>query len=67
MTYADRSWWTGDSYLPLGFEHIENTPPQTSYIKRNEWLRYTENQKPDGSGYIKLENAGNRKFLLKLK
>jgi hypothetical protein len=67
MTYADRSWWTGDSYLPLGFEHIENTPPQTGYIKRNEWLRYTENQKPDGSGYIKLENAGNRKFLLKLK
>jgi hypothetical protein len=67
MTYADRCWWTGESYLPLGFEWVENTPPQTCWLKPYDWVRYPEYQKPDGGGYLELENAGNRKFLLKLK
>lgn len=67
MTYADRCWWTGDSYLPLGFELIENTPPQAFWIKTVEWVRHSAHQKPDGEGYLHLENAGNRKFLLRLK
>lgn len=67
MTYADRCWWTGDSYLPLGFEWIENTPSQAFWVKAGEWMRYPAHQKPDSEGYLPLENAGNRKFLLRLK
>lgn len=67
MTYADRCWWTGDSYIPLGFEWIENTPPQAFWVKADEWMRYPAHQKPDSERYLQLENAGNRKFLLRLK
>lgn len=70
MTYADRSWWTGDSYTRLGFEMVENTPPQTFWVKPGEWERYPDGkilpEKINKEGFVRIENAGNRKFLLLL-
>lgn len=44
MTYADRDWWSGKSYVPLGFKMIEHTPPLQFWIHPEEKIRYTGNQ-----------------------
>lgn len=44
MTYTDRDWWTGKSYLPLGFKKIELMPPIEFWVKPTENKRFTKNQ-----------------------
>lgn len=67
MTYADRTWWTGDSYTRLGFETLENTAPQTFWVKPGDWVRFPEGkiseEEINKEGFVKIENAGNTKFL----
>jgi very-short-patch-repair endonuclease len=36
VTYADRSWSTGDLYERMGFKFIQKTPPNYHYIINNE-------------------------------
>ena len=42
LTYADRCWSTGDVYKKLGFEFIQNTPPNYFYYKNG--YRYSRYQ-----------------------
>ncbi|HYG15787.1 MAG TPA: hypothetical protein VEC12_08545, partial [Bacteroidia bacterium] len=46
MTYADRTWWTGDSYRVLGFQPAGSTPPQSFWVKPGEWVRYITGKVP---------------------
>lgn len=70
MTYADRNWWTGDSYLPLGFRMVETTAPQAFWVKLGDWHRFPEGKITEeeilAGGFVRIENSGNRKFLLSL-
>lgn len=49
MTYADRNWWTGDSYKALGFQYAGTTPPQAFWVKPGEWVRFIPGKVP---GYL---------------
>lgn len=44
MTYTDRDWWTGKSYMPLGFKKTELVAPITFWLKPTENVRYTKQQ-----------------------
>ena len=71
MTYADRDWSDGQSYEKLGFQRLELTEPQLFWLRPGEWVRYYPNRLPDGltanematKGYIRVYNAGSRKFV----
>ncbi len=71
MTYADRDWSAGGSYLKLGFTALGDTPPQPFWIRPDEGIRYTQNTLPPDVtdvnarilGYIPVFNAGSRKFV----
>lgn len=70
MSYADRDWSNGNSYKKMGFNLIENTPPQEFLIHPDEMIRLypqrlkeTENELLQ-KGYLKIYNAGNAKFIL---
>ena len=71
MTYADRDWSAGDSYLKLGFVAIDDTVPQPFWIHLATGIRHTLNTLPDGVtnanarmlGYVPIFNAGSRKFV----
>ena len=75
MTYADRDWSTGRSYEKLGFTFVENTPPQLFFIHPQELIRYYLQRLPQGAteeellkkGYLRIYNAGNKKYLKLLK
>lgn len=82
MTYADRDWSTGSSYLKLGFRFEGNLPPQTFEINRvGLYRKYINNQQviplngnekinaPWKSGHtiLKVSNAGSAKFILDLR
>ncbi|MFI5221684.1 MAG: hypothetical protein ACHQK8_05120 [Bacteroidia bacterium] len=73
MTYADRDWSSGESYKKIGFKWIENTPPQLFFIHPLKMIRqYPQrlNQTEEellNSGYIKIYNSGNAKFILDLR
>ncbi len=71
MTYADRDWSVGDSYVKLGFEKVQVMPP-TAYIldletktrlHESRYLALPEKQKPKKT--IKFYNAGSIKFIKK--
>ena len=73
MTYADRDWSSGNSYKKMGFVFLENTLPQEFFIHPDEMIRYYPHRLPAKisstdemikSGYIKIYNAGNAKFIL---
>jgi hypothetical protein len=71
MTYADRDWSDGESYLRLGFECIGETPPQTFWVHPSEKLRIYGHRLPFSEeemrsrGYFPIFNMGNLKFLKK--
>ncbi len=75
MSYADRDWSLGRSYEKLGFTFVENTPPQLFYIHPQEQVRYYLQRLPGGrhedellaKGYLRIYNAGNKKYLKLLK
>jgi len=73
MTYADRDWSNGNSYIKMGFILIENTQPLEFFIHPIEMIRYHAHSLPTKfstieemtkAGYIKIYNAGNAKFIL---
>ena len=65
MTYADRDWSDGHSYQRLGFELIEQTPPQLFWIDPQTFERHKQ---PNANGhFVEIYNAGNLKFLKKMK
>ena len=65
MTYADRDWSDGRSYQRLGFDLVEQTPPQAFWVDSQTFNRYKQ---PNTDGHSKqIYNAGNFKFLKKLK
>lgn len=74
MTYADRDWSDGASYRRLGFEAVDDTPPQRFWLWPDEGIRYYENALPGGVteanarslGYVPVFNAGSRKFVRKV-
>lgn len=63
MTYADRDWSTGESYLKVGFNWVEETAPQVFYIDELNQSRITENQITNSQNKIKIHNAGSIKFV----
>jgi hypothetical protein len=44
MTYADRDWWTGRSYYPLGFKQTELMPTLGFWLKLPNYTRFTKQQ-----------------------
>jgi hypothetical protein len=69
MTYADRDWSDGRSYEKVGFERIGITPPQEFFLNTELLQRYYPNKLPEHSKAMMKQvfNAGNIKFLMKLK
>ncbi|WP_020529587.1 hypothetical protein [Flexithrix dorotheae] len=71
MTYADRDWSYGKSYITLGFEVIQETPTQLFLVDKSNFQRfYPDKLLQDGSvekAWAKAYNAGNLKFILDLK
>ncbi len=67
MTYADSDWSDGTNYEKLGFERIAQTPPLNFILDNQTLTRKTSphNEFPDPS--FTIYNAGNWKFLMKLK
>lgn len=57
MTYADRNWWTGDSYRGLGFQPAGTTSPQWFWVKPGEWVRYAPGRIP-GTLHNDLKTSG---------
>lgn len=71
MTYADLEWSDGHSYLKLGFKEIGDTNPHAYWIDTQQMQRYPAHRLPEGireheapeHGYLKIYNAGSRKFV----
>jgi len=74
MSYADREWSNGSTYLTLGFEMIDTTVPQTFWLPPDSMERLYSNQIPKlkkeelfGSGWKEFSNSGNWKLVKLLK
>ena len=68
MTYADRDWSDGRGYEKVGFQRMEATSPQTFFLDANTLIRhYPHRIESIPTDLIKIENAGNLKYLLDLK
>lgn len=70
MTYADRDWSDGRSYARLGFDRVGSTSAQTFFVnpttlERHYGERLEKIETP--TDWIKIFNAGNWKFLRKMK
>jgi len=72
MSYADRDWSLGKSYMAAGFKLKAITPPSKLYLDRITLQRYFSHRIPDqpdespASPYIEIFNTGNLKFILDL-
>ena len=63
MSYADRDWSAGASYLKLGFEQVSFTEPQVFEI--DESFKRTLVKTSDSTLSKKVFNTGSIKFILK--
>ena len=70
MTYVDREWSEGSSYLKLGFSIDRITKPQTFYISPDgsrhyagELLRTNTTEQLNELNWIAVENLGNIKLV----
>lgn len=63
MSYADRDWSAGASYLKLGFEQVSFTEPQVFEIDEN--FKRTLVKISDSTLNKKVFNTGSIKFILK--
>ncbi|RNL52240.1 hypothetical protein [Pedobacter jejuensis] len=63
MTYADRDWSAGDSYLKIVFEKVGILDPQFFSIDENLNRQLQKNETPINS--TKVFNTGSIKFILK--
>ncbi len=69
ITYIDKEWGNGDSFLALGFKVLSETPPLTFCIDRetNQRYRYNNLTKPTNSQNLAtVRNQGNLKLILQL-
>lgn len=68
MTYVDLEWSNGKSYAQLGFEMVEQTAPQDFWIHPTELVRHRDTANESlAPGVIRIQNAGNNKFIRFLK
>ncbi len=68
MTYADADWSDGSNYEKLGFERIEQTQPLNFMLAEMNAGRVLNPASVSSSDFTrKIYNAGNWKFLMKLK
>lgn len=64
MTYADRDWSSGNSYLKLGFSCVEEIPPVPFMVRRSDYTRFFDKQiTTHREQYIQVWNAGSLKFV----
>ncbi len=74
MSYADRDWSCGKSYEKLGFSFIENTGPQIFWVHPDTRERIYAHRLPADmteeklteEGYVRIYNAGNKKYIKRL-
>ncbi|MET3113852.1 hypothetical protein AAKU52_001583 [Pedobacter sp. CG_S7] len=72
MSYADRDWSIGKSYLSSGFKLKAETSPAILYLDQETLQRYFTHRKPvqqQGGAinqYIEVFNTGNLKYVLVL-
>lgn len=77
MTYADKDWSDGSAYRRTGFIPVGTTTPQSFWIHRDTFRRYSEALLPDDiqqqspgeritREYIPLKNSGSLKMVLLL-
>ena len=64
MTYADGDWSDGSNYEKIGFDRIEQTPPLRFELDSQTLTRVLTE---DSTKNQTIFNAGNWKFLMKLK
>lgn len=65
VTYADRDWSDGRSYQRLDFELIGQNPPHAFWVDNQTFERHKQ---PIANDHLsEIYNAGNLKFLKKLK
>lgn len=68
MTYADRDWSNGESYVKLGFTQTDITVPQVFYVDPKTLVRLRVTELPaNGTAFIRVVNAGNIKYVLNLR
>lgn len=76
MSYADLEWSDGTSYLKLGFEERDITPPAKVFLQKDELSRRTrlsaaveshEHGKISPVEYLTVYNMGSIKFVRTLK
>ena len=81
MTYADKDWSDGNSYLKLGFTFVGETPPLEFYVDPATYNRSLLNkvnlsktgtdQEIEASlaelGYMRVFNCGNKKYVWYIK
>lgn len=64
MTYADRDWSIGNSYIKLGFVCTEETPPAHFLIEKATYARFFNKQiHSNREQYWHVWNAGSLKFV----
>lgn len=63
MTYADREWSDGSVYETLGFQLVEQTPPQEFWIHLKEMVRYSARRLPESLLSGKEEGKPTETFL----
>lgn len=72
MSYADRDWSLGKSYMAAGFKLKSITPPSKLFLNPITLQRYFSHRIPAtpdesvASPYIEIFNTGNLKFILDL-
>ncbi|TAE89799.1 MAG: hypothetical protein EAY81_01765 [Bacteroidetes bacterium] len=68
MTYADRDWSSGNSYLKLGFVQQGFYPATSLYVHTKTFTRFFPNRlsvhQQQSTDFIKVYNAGSIKFVL---
>lgn len=76
MTYIDKDWSDGESYLKLGFEQVGELPPQQFWVNTRTLIRYTDFDLPaeianstleqrQESGFRQIANSGSLKLVKK--
>lgn len=75
MTYVDREWSDGKTYIKLGFSVIDKTPPQEFWLSPKDNERLPANRLPKNlllsnlqeDGWSRINNLGNIKLVKFLK
>lgn len=65
MTYVDKQFSNGDSFIKAGFKKHSETPPLDFIINKKTFERFPlkENEKFDDNLFYKVQNSGNIKMI----